>query len=259
MYKQETIKPYDGKGEKGELVEAMFDNIAPTYDTLNHHLSWDIDKYWRKKAVKAVKNHFHDRVKNSKKHAAITNGLSILDIATGTGDFAILAAKKLHPEKVVGADISEGMMKVGREKVRREGLDGVISFAKEDCLNLSFEDESFDTVMAAFGIRNFQHLDKGLEEMCRVMKKGGMLCVLELTTPVSFPMKQLFRIYSHTILPVYGKLISKDDSAYSYLTATIEAFPQGEEMVGILKKAGFRDARFKRLTFGICTMYLAVK
>lgn len=244
MYEQEKIKPYDGVGEKSKLVEAMFDNIAPTYDTLNHRLSWDIDRSWRKKAIKVLKPY-------SPKH--------ILDIATGTGDFAILAAQMLKPQALIGTDISEGMMKVGEEKVRKLGLENVISFAKEDCLNLSYADNMFDAVTAAFGIRNFQNLEQGLKEMCRVLKKGGVLSVVELTTPVSFPMKQLFRIYSHTVLPLYGRLISKDDSAYSYLTATIEAFPQGEKMVEILRNAGFSEARFKRLTFGICTMYVAVK
>lgn len=244
MYKQETIKPYDGVGEKGELVETMFDNIAPTYDTLNHRLSWDIDKYWRNKAIKALRPYSPKR---------------LLDIATGTGDFAILEAQMLKPESIIGCDISEGMMNVGREKVKKLALDGIISFEKEDCLHLSYETGTFDAVTAAFGIRNFQSLDKGLSEMCRVLKKGGVLSIVELTTPVSFPMKQLFRIYSHTVLPVYGKLISKDSSAYSYLTKTIEAFPQGEQMVEILKKAGFSEARFERLTFGICTMYFAIK
>ena len=150
-------------------------------------------------------------------------------------------------------------MEVGRKKVLKEGLQGVISFAKEDCLHLSYADETFDAVTAAFGIRNFSDLDRGLSEMCRVLRKGGHLSIVELTTPVSFPMKQLFRIYSHTVLPVYGRLISKDTSAYSYLTKTIEAFPQGERMVGILQKAGFAEASFKRLTFGICTMYFATK
>jgi demethylmenaquinone methyltransferase/2-methoxy-6-polyprenyl-1,4-benzoquinol methylase len=151
------------------------------------------------------------------------------------------------------------MMDIGRQKVKKEGLDQIISFAKEDCLNLSYADGTFDAVTAAFGIRNFADLDKGLQEMCRVMKSGGHLSIVELTSPVSFPMKQLFHIYAHTVLPVYGRLISKDTSAYSYLTKTIEAFPQGEQMVGILKKAGFREASFKRLTFGICTMYFATK
>ena len=244
MYEQEKIKPYEGQGEKGKLVEEMFDNIAPTYDTLNHRLSWDIDKGWRKKAIK---------------HLAPFHPKKMLDIATGTGDFAILSAKMLHPEQLIGADISEGMMEIGRQKVQKEQLNQVISFKKEDCLHLSFDDDTFDAVTAAFGIRNFQNLDQGLREMCRVLKKGGHLSIVELTTPVSFPMKQLFHIYSHTVLPVYGKLISKDQSAYSYLTATIEAFPQGETMMEVLKKAGFAKAEFKRLTFGICTMYFATK
>lgn len=244
MYEQEQIKPYDGAGEKGELVEKMFDNIAPAYDTLNHRLSWNIDKYWRNKAIKQLKT---------------LAPKTMLDIATGTGDFAILSAKMLQPEKLIGADISEGMMEIGRQKVAREGLDNVISFAKEDCLNLSFADNTFDAVTAAFGIRNFQDLDKGLSEMCRVLRPGGMLCIVELTTPVHFPMKQLFRIYSSTVLPIYGKMISKDSSAYDYLNKTIAAFPQGERMMQILHDAGFSNARFERLTFGICTMYIATK
>ena len=165
----------------------------------------------------------------------------------------------LKPARLVGADISEGMMEIGRKKVTEKGLQDIISFEKEDCLHLSYADNTYDAVTAAFGIRNFSNLDQGLKEMCRVLKTGGHLSIVELTTPVSFPMKQLFRIYSHTVLPVYGRLISKDTSAYSYLTKTIEAFPQGEQMVEILRKAGFREASFKRLTFGICTMYFATK
>lgn len=243
MYKQEEIKPYH-EGEKAGQVEAMFDNIAPTYDKLNHRLSWDIDKGWRKKAIRLLAPH---------------KPQTILDIATGTGDFAILAAQMLHPIRLTGADISEGMMEIGRQKVKQLGLDSIITFEKEDCLNLSYADNTFDAVTAAFGIRNFADLDKGLAEMCRVLKTGGKLVIVELTTPVGFPMKQLFHLYSHTVLPVYGRLISKDTAAYSYLTKTIEAFPQGERMMEILKQAGFRKTEFKRLTFGICTMYFATK
>ena len=243
MYRQGEITPYH-EGEKTQQVEAMFDNIAPTYDKLNHRLSWDIDRSWRKKAIRQLAP-FQPQV--------------MLDIATGTGDFAILSAQMLHPKQLIGTDISEGMMAVGREKVSRLGLQDIISFAKEDCLALSYPDNSFDAVTAAFGIRNFADLDKGLKEMHRVLRKGGHLSIVELTTPVSFPMKQLFHIYSHTVLPVYGRLISKDQSAYSYLTHTIEAFPQGELMMEILHKAGFSEASFKRLTFGICTMYFATK
>lgn len=244
MYEQEKVKPYQGDKEKGKLVEEMFDNIAPAYDKLNHRLSWNIDKSWRNQAIQALQP-YHPQV--------------MLDIATGTGDFAILAAKMLKPQKLIGADISEGMMKIGKQKVAEQKLDHVISFMKENCMNLSFADNTFDAITAAFGIRNFEHLDKGLSEMHRVLKKGGHLSIVELTTPVTFPMRQLFKIYSHTFLPFYGKLVSKDKSAYNYLTASIEAFPQGEKMMEIFKKAGFDDMRFKRLTFGICTMYIATK
>ena len=243
MYEQEKITPYYD-GEKASQVEQMFDNIAPTYDKLNHRLSWDIDKGWRKKAIKAL---------------APYQPQTLLDIATGTGDFAILAAQMLQPKRLVGADISEGMMDIGRQKVKALGLENVVTFEKEDCLHLSYHSDTFDAVTAAFGIRNFADLDAGLREMYRVLKPGGHLSIIELTTPVTFPMKQLFHIYSHTVLPVYGRLISKDTSAYSYLTKTIEAFPQGERMMDILMKAGFAEASFKRLTFGICTMYLATK
>jgi demethylmenaquinone methyltransferase/2-methoxy-6-polyprenyl-1,4-benzoquinol methylase len=244
MYEQEQIKPYNKNGEKGELVEQMFDNIAPTYDTLNHRLSLDIDKMWRKQAIKQLKS-FAPK--------------TMLDIATGTGDFAIMSSLILHPTKLIGVDISEGMMNIGREKVKRMNLDNSISFKKDDCLSLSFQDETFDAITAAFGIRNFQNLEKGLSEMYRVLKRNGVLSIIELTEPVSFPMKQLFKLYSHTFLPVYGKLISKDKCAYKYLIDSIEAFPQGETIVDVLKNIGFTEARFKRLSFGICTMYFARK
>ena len=244
MYNQEKIKPYNSTDEKGKVVEEMFDNIAPTYDTLNHRLSWNIDKSWRKKAIKQL-SPFKPK--------------TILDIATGTGDFAILSAKMLLPDTLIGADISEGMMEIGRQKVKNEGLEGIISFQKEDCLNLTSPSDTFEAVTAAFGIRNFQDLEKGLVEMYRVLKKGGHLCIIELTTPISFPMKQLFKVYSKVVLPFYGRLISKDSSAYDYLNKTIAAFPQGETMMKILQKAGFAKTSFKRLTFGICTMYIAEK
>ena len=199
MYEQEKITPYHD-GEKASQVEQMFDNIAPTYDKLNHRLSWDIDKGWRRKAIKAL---------------APYQPQSLLDIATGTGDFAILAAQMLQPKKLIGADISEGMMQIGRQKVKALGLDNVVTFEKEDCLHLSYNNDTFDAVTAAFGIRNFADLDAGLCEMCRVLRPGGHLSIVELTTPISFPMRQLFHIYSHTVLPVYGRLISRDTSAYS--------------------------------------------
>lgn len=245
MYEQEKIKPYkDDEFEKKAQVEEMFDNIAPTYDKLNHRLSLNIDRWWRNYAIRQLKP-FAPKV--------------ILDVATGTGDFAILAAKMLNPKTILGVDISWRMMHIAKAKAKKLGIDNIAQFRHEDCLNLDIESETFDAVTAAFGIRNFQDLDKGLCEMCRVLKKGGHLCIIELTTPVKFPMKQLFRFYSHTVLPYYGKAISKDSSAYSYLMRTIEAFPQGEIMQQALLKAGFSEARFKRLTFGICTMYFATK
>ena len=246
MYRQEEIKPYAPTGEKHEQVEEMFDHIAPTYDMLNHTLSLGTDRGWRRKAMDAL-GKYHPR--------------HVLDVATGTGDFAILAARRLGTEglHITGADISEGMMQVGREKVRQLGLERVIRFCREDCMQLSFADDSFDAVTVAYGVRNFQDLDAGLREMCRVLRPGGHLLVVELASPPHFPMKQLFWLYSHVWMPLVGRLVSKDDHAYRYLPATMEAFPQGEVMEGILLRAGFRSVEWKRFTFGICTMYLAEK
>lgn len=243
-YPQEYIKPYGNDGKKSEQVEQMFDNIAPAYDQLNHTLSLGIDKSWRRKAIHWLKPYRPQR---------------IMDVATGTGDFAILACRELQPEHLVGTDISEGMMNVGREKVKKAGLSGKISFAREDCTSLSFADNSFDAITVAFGVRNFEDLDKGLSEMCRVLKPGGHLVILELTTPERFPMKQLFAVYSRIVIPTLGKLFSKDNSAYKYLPQTIKAFPQGEVMRGVISRAGFGEVRFRRLTFGICTLYTATK
>ena len=244
MYQQETIIPYGVKTDKTQQVEQMFDNIASTYDMLNHRLSWNIDRYWRRKAIRKLQPFAPKEV---------------LDIATGTGDFAIQTCRFLPSVSIKGVDISEGMMAVGRKKVELMGLQERISFERQDCTALTFDDNSYDAVIAAFGIRNFADLDKGLREMCRVLRPGGHLCILELTQPVAFPVRQLFQLYSHTVLPLYGRLISKDSEAYTYLTKTIEAFPQGERMVEILQQAGFRQAQFQRLTFGICTLYFATK
>ncbi|RKW59797.1 MAG: bifunctional demethylmenaquinone methyltransferase/2-methoxy-6-polyprenyl-1,4-benzoquinol methylase UbiE [Prevotella sp.] len=244
MYRQEQIKPYGDSGDKGQQVEQMFDNIAPTYDVLNHRLSGDIDKRWRRKAIAQL---------------APFRPQKLLDIATGTGDFALLAARMLQPQQLIGADISEGMMAVGRQKVQRQGLEKIISFRREDCMQLSFADESFDAVTAAFGIRNFKDLDTCLRELHRVLRPGGHLSIVELSAPVRPPMSWFFKIYSHTLLPLYARIVSKDKSAYRYLISSIEAFPQGEEMTQILRKAGFEQVTFRRLTFGVCTMYLATK
>lgn len=243
MYKQESVTPY-GEGSKQEQIRRMFDKIAPSYDRLNHALSLGIDRRWRRTAVDALGKHKPQQ---------------ILDIATGTGDFALLLAKRIKPQHIVGADISEGMMAVGREKVKEEGLQNVISFQHEDCMQLSFPDGSFDAVTSSYGVRNFQNLDKGLQEMQRVLRPGGHLLIVELTPPPCFPMKQLFWLYAHVVMPLLGRLISHDDSAYTYLPASMEAFPQPEQMEGILRKAGFAEVQWRRFTFGISTMYLATK
>lgn len=244
MYAQEKIKPYSGNGHKREQVERMFDNIAHSYDLLNHSLSWGIDRKWRRKAIDSLRPFRPEH---------------ILDIATGTGDFAVLSAQRLNPRSITGVDISEGMMQVGREKVRRKSLEHIIRFQREDCAALSFPDNTFDAVTVAYGVRNFENLDRSLREIHRVLKPGGHLLIVELCTPVRFPMKQLFQVYSHLVMPVIGRLISKDNSAYTYLPATMAAFPQGEVMQGILCRAGFSEVTFRRLTGGLCTQYLSTK
>ena len=243
MYKQEQITPY-GEGSKKEQVRRMFDKIAPSYDKLNHALSLGIDRRWRRSAVDALGRF---------------NPQKILDIATGTGDFALLLAKRIEPQHITGADISEGMMAVGREKVAKAGLQDIISFQWEDCTQLSFPDGSFDAVTSAYGVRNFQDLDAGLREMQRVLRQGGHLLIVELTPPPCFPMKQLFWLYAHVVMPLVGRIISHDNSAYTYLPASMEAFPQAEQMEDILHRAGFSRVEWKRFTFGISTMYLARK
>lgn len=243
-YKQEQVKPYNEAEPKKKQVEAMFDNIAPTYDANNRIMSLGIDRRWRNRGIHLLAQHHPD---------------TLLDVATGTGDFAVLAARRTGTRHIIGADISEGMMQVGRRKVEKLGLQHIISFQKEDCTQLSFPDGMFDAVTATFGIRNFQDLDRGLSEMCRVLKPGGHLLILELSQPSRFPMKQLFKLYSHVMMPVAGCLIARDTKAYAYLSKSIEAFPQGEQMQQILQKAGFSQIYWERLTLGVCTLYLATK
>ncbi len=243
-YSQEKIVPYGDLQEKSVQVEKMFNSIAHSYDTLNHRLSFGIDRSWRRKAITWL---------------AQFKPQTALDVATGTGDFALLISDILKPEKVVGIDISDEMMRIGREKAKNVGKDNVISFERGDCEKLEFPDNTFDAVTAAFGIRNFQNLDTALKEMCRVLKNGGHASILELSCPTAFPMKQLFWLYSHTVLQLCGTIVSKDKKAYSYLTNTIEAFPKGEVVVGALKKAGFSETGLKRLTFGTCIFYFATK
>lgn len=244
MYAQERIKPYEGNAHKREQVEQLFDNIAPTYDALNHTLSFGFDRSWRRKAIRALTTFKPN---------------SVLDIATGTGDFALAVARKLKLHHVTAVDISEGMMRVGREKAAREGLHDVVRFQREDCSHLSFSDNSFDAVTVTFGVRNFEDLDACLREMHRVLRKGGHLVLLELSYPHNRLWRALFSIYSKVVMPIVGRLISGDDSAYTYLPETMAAFPQGEVMRNILLKNGFTQASFRRLTMGICTLYIAEK
>ena len=242
-YPQEKVKPYGQEGKKVEQVERMFDHIAPAYDRLNHLMSLGIDRSWRRTALKWLRPH---------------RPALVLDVATGTGDFAIQACRMLPSASLTGVDLSEGMMQVGRRKVEQAGLAARIDFQREDCEALTFSDASFDAVTVAFGIRNFEHLDRGLCEMCRVLRPGGHLVILELSTPDRPPMKQLYRIYSR-LIPLMGRLVSHDRSAYTYLPQSIRAFPQGEVMSESIRRAGFSDVRFRRLTFGVCTLYMATK
>lgn len=243
-YKAEKIVPYLSDENKGTQVERMFDSIAENYDTLNHTLSMGIDKGWRKKGLKTL----------LKQHPQ-----TILDIATGTGDLAIDAYNILQPESILAIDISEKMMAVGARKIEKLGHADKIAFQKEDCMRLTLADNTFEAAIVAFGVRNFENLDKGLKEILRVLKPGGQLMILELTTPKSFPMKQAYWLYSRLFIPTIGKWISKDQTAYVYLPKSIAAFIQGKEMVNTLLKNGFSSASYKTYTFGICTMYLASK
>ena len=242
-YKHEEVKPYSNEGKKREQVEAMFDNIAHEYDRFNYLASFNIDRIWRKRAISSLKP-FAPR--------------NVLDIATGTGDLALLIEKTLKPESIIGCDISEGMMQVAREKCCKRGITN-IRFEKEDCTALSYPDNSFDALTSSFGVRNFQELEKALGEMHRVLRPGGHLVILELSSPTRFPMKQLFPVYAKYVMPTLGRLFSKDAKAYRYLPESIAAFPQGEVMQGILNKVGFSKVEFRRYTGGICTFYLATK
>lgn len=239
-----TVVPYKDKQQgKKEQVATMFDNISHKYDFLNHFLSLGIDISWRKKAIKQLKK---DQPK------------IILDIATGTGDFAI-EALKLDPEKVIGVDISEGMLRVGREKLKKKGLDDKIELHKGDSEGLAFEDNKFDAVIVSFGARNFENLTKGLADMCRVLKPGGKMVVLEFSKPKRFPLKQLYNFYFKWILPKIGNTISKDQAAYTYLPESVRQFPDGEDFLDILKQVGLKETKCRPLTFGISSIYTGVK
>jgi len=238
------VTPYkDSDQQKKQQVEQMFDNIAPKYDFLNHFLSLGIDKLWRKKAV-SILSDFRSEI--------------LLDVATGTGDFAVAAAK-LNPKKIIGFDISEQMLAVGRTKVKRLGLDQIIEFRKGDSEAMPFQTEQFDAITVAFGVRNFENLEGGLQEFFRVLKPDGVVIILEFSKPRYFPMKQFYLFYFFKILPFIGRMISKDSSAYSYLPESVMAFPDDQKFLDVLQKVGFSRTTQKRLTFGIATIYIAQK
>jgi demethylmenaquinone methyltransferase/2-methoxy-6-polyprenyl-1,4-benzoquinol methylase len=239
-----SVTPYkDSTTSKKEQVATMFNNIAPKYDFLNQLLSLGIHKGWRRKAIKML---------SSEKPRYI------LDIATGTGDFAIEAIK-LDPVKVTGVDISEGMLNLGIEKVKKLGLENKIELKKGDSENLVFADNTFDAVTVGFGVRNFENLEKGIADIYRVLNKNGTLVVLEFSKPKAFPIKQLYKFYSKFITPTIGKLFSKDSSAYSYLPESVNAFPDGEDFLRVLKNAGFTSASATTVAFGIASIYFAKK
>lgn len=239
-----AVVPYkEQTNSKKEQVATMFDNISHRYDFLNHFLSLGIDKQWRKKAIR-----FIEPLKPKQ----------ILDVATGTGDFA-LQALTIHPDKVTGVDISTGMLAMGRSKIKKLNLDKKVELLEGDSENLPFEENKFDAVTVAFGVRNFENLEKGLLEIFRVMKPGAMVVILEFSRPMAFPFRQIFSFYFKSVLPKIGRIISKDNAAYTYLPESVEAFPDGNDFVEILKKIGFKDTACKPLTFGISSIYTGRK
>lgn len=239
-----TVVPYKQSQQgKKEQVAEMFDNISPKYDFLNRILSLGIDIYWRKRALAKLK-HLKPKL--------------MLDIATGTADFAI-EALNLNPDKIIGVDISEGMLNVGRKKLKERGLDAKIELRSGDSEKLPFHDNMFDAASVAFGVRNFENLEKGLADIHRVLKPGGATCILEFSNPQTFPIKQVYNFYSKYILPKIGQTVSRDSSAYSYLPESVRQFPDGNRLTQIMEKVGFKQTSFIPLTFGIVTIYIGYK
>ena len=244
MEKSKVVKPYNNQDtSKKEEVAEMFNNISKKYDFLNHFMSMGIDNLWRKKAIKILGE---------------VNPKRILDIATGTGDFAI-AALKLNPDEVVGVDISQGMLDVGIEKMKKKGVDNVIKMKLGDSEELPFEDASFDALTVGFGVRNYENLEKGLSDMLRILKPEGKAVILEFSKPKAFPIKQFFGFYSKQIIPFLGKTISKDKRAYTYLPESIKAFPEGQDFVDIMTKVGYKNVKSVRVSGGIATIYSGIK
>ena len=244
MTEEKVVKPYNkGQTSKKEEVAEMFNNISKRYDFLNHFLSLGIDKIWRKKAIRKLKTVAPER---------------ILDIATGTGDFAV-AALKLKPKEVVGVDISSGMLDVGKEKMKKKGVDHIVSMQLGDSEDLPFDDDYFDALTVGFGVRNYEHLEVGLTDMLRVLRPDGMAVILEFSKPKRFPVKQFFGFYSRYLIPFFGKTISKDSRAYTYLPESVAAFPEGQAFIDIMKKVGYKNVEAKLVSGGIATIYSGIK
>ena len=239
----ERVLPYAGDEDKGTQVRRMFDSIAGRYDMLNRMLSLGMDRFWRRKMVDSLRPSSPQR---------------ILDVASGTGDLALLMCRRLQPQQIIAADLSEEMMAVGRRKATKAGYASRISFEHQDCMTLTYSDHSFDAITVAFGVRNFADLERGLSEMERVLRPDGQLRILELSTPEYFPMKQLYALYSRTIIPLVGSWFSLEKSAYRYLPASIRKMPQGREMVRLLERQGF-DVQVRTVTGGTCSLYSATK
>ncbi len=237
-----NVTPYSPEGSKREQVEQMFDNISPKYDLLNRLFSLGIDQAWRRKVIRLVAKEPVDR---------------LLDVATGTADLAILAARKV--KKVIGIDISEGMLEHGRRKIADRKLTDRIELLKADSTDLPFAEGTFDAVTVAFGVRNFEDLEKGIREMRRVLRPTGRTFILEFSKPRRTPFRQLFRLYFHGIMPLVGRSVSKDASAYTYLPKSVDAFPEGPEFLRLLERAGFRECTATPLTGGIATLYTCRK
>lgn len=244
MKEETVVTPYSSEAGKKAEVEQMFDRIAPRYDLLNRVLSLGIDVWWRKRAIRHLKQ---------------IPDAEILDVATGTGDVAILMAKILGPKRVIGIDISNQMLEIGNKKIAEQGLTGIIRLETGDCEQLQFKDASFDAVTVAFGVRNFENLEKGLAEMYRVLRPGGRAVILEFSKPQIFPFKQLYNAYFKYVLPLIGRLTSRDMRAYTYLFESVQAFPEGKQFTEILTKTGFQNPLCERLTLGICSIYTATK
>jgi demethylmenaquinone methyltransferase / 2-methoxy-6-polyprenyl-1,4-benzoquinol methylase len=242
---QHTVKPYRKESDdKKSQVSRMFNKIAPYYDFLNHFLSLGIDTIWRKRTIGQL---------------ADLDPKYLLDVATGTADLALEAYKQLQPEKIIGVDISVEMLEIGQKKINKKGLENMIELQEGDSENLSFENNTFDAITVAFGVRNFENLEKGLEEMYRVLKKDGKLAVLEFSQPKVFPFKQLFNLYFKYLLPFIGKFTSKDPKAYKYLYDSVQAFPDGKNFVSILENSGFKSIQCISLSLGICSIYTGKK